>query len=103
MHKDSHYSLFESLRDLGPYFIGEGEEVVRALFQSNLTVISLLMEERYLSRLTIPEGVKIEIASKDDLATVKECPTSSNKQYLFAPRKLPSPSDTLIHSSKIYI
>jgi len=70
MHKDSQYSLFESLRDLGPYFIGEGEEVVKALFRSNLKVISLLMEERYLSRLTIPEGVKIEIASKDDLTKI---------------------------------
>ena len=59
--------LYSSLRDLGPYFIGEGEEVVKALFKSNLKVISLLMEEKYLSRLSIPADIPVQIASKEEL------------------------------------
>ena len=67
MNENSRYPLYESLRDLGPYFIGEGEEVVKALFKSNLQTVSVLLEDRYLSRLSIPEGVKIEIATKEEL------------------------------------
>lgn len=70
MNQDSRYSLYSSLRDLGPYFIGEGEEVVKALFKSKLDVVSLLMEERYLSKLTIPDGIKIEIATKEELQKI---------------------------------
>ncbi len=70
MNQDSQHSLYASLRDLGPYFIGEGEEVVKALFKSNLTVLSLLMEERYLSKFVIPSDVKIEIATKEELKNI---------------------------------
>src|SRR5262245_49354326 len=67
MHRDDPHSFYSSLRDLGPYFIGEGEEVVKALFRSNLKVLSLLMEERYLTKLTIPSDVPVEIATKEAL------------------------------------
>ncbi len=67
MNDDTNHSLYKSLRDLGPYFIGEGEEVVKALFKSNIEVLSLLMEERYLAKLSIPSHVKIEIATKEEL------------------------------------
>lgn len=70
MNQDARYSLYSSLRDLGPYFIGEGEEVVRALFRSNLKVLSLLMEERYIAKLTIPSDVQIEIATKEELQKI---------------------------------
>jgi|JI9StandDraft_1071089.scaffolds.fasta_scaffold01748_14 tRNA G18 (ribose-2'-O)-methylase SpoU len=70
MNQDVPNSLYTSLRDLGPYFIGEGEEVVKALFKSNLEVISLLMEERYLEKLTIPPHVKIDLATKEELTKI---------------------------------
>lgn len=67
MYQTERHSLYSSLRDLGPYFIGEGEEVVKALFRSKLKVLSLLMEERYMTKLTIPPDVPIEIATKEEL------------------------------------
>ncbi len=70
MDQNSQHSFYSSLRDLGPYFIGEGEEVVKSLFKSDLEVISLLMEERYLAKLTFPNSVKIEIASKEELQKI---------------------------------
>ncbi len=70
MHLDDKYSSYSSLRDLGSHFIAEGEEVVKALFKSNLKVISLLMEERYIPKLTIPAGVKIEIATQEELQKI---------------------------------
>lgn len=63
-------SLYASLRDLGPYFIAEGEEVVKALLNSSLKVISLLMEERYLQKLTVPPDVQLQLATKEELATI---------------------------------
>ena len=70
MNQDNPYSPYASLRDLGPYFIAEGEEVVKALFKSNLGVLSLLMEERYIPKLTIPPGIKIEIATQEELQKI---------------------------------
>ena len=70
MNQDTQYPLYSSLRDLGPHFIGEGEEVVKALFKSNLKVLSILMEERYMPKLTIPTGVKIEIATEAELQKI---------------------------------
>ncbi|MES2121850.1 MAG: RNA methyltransferase [Chlamydiota bacterium] len=70
MKQDEKYSSYSSLRDLGPYFIGEGEEVVKALFRSDLKVLSLLMEERYIPKLTIPAGIKIEIATQEELQNI---------------------------------
>jgi tRNA G18 (ribose-2'-O)-methylase SpoU len=64
------HPFYSSLRDLGPYFIGEGEEVVKALFKSELKVLSLLMEERYLAKFDIPPGVEIEIATKEELTKI---------------------------------
>ncbi len=64
------YPLYSSLRDLGPHFIAEGEEVVKALFKSNLQVLSILMEKRYLSRVAIPDGIKIEIATQEELQKI---------------------------------
>ncbi len=64
------HPFYSSLRDLGPYFIGEGEEVVKALFKSELKVLSLLMEERYLTKITVPAGVEIEIATKEELTKI---------------------------------
>jgi tRNA G18 (ribose-2'-O)-methylase SpoU len=66
----SNHPFYASLRDLGPYFIGEGEEVVKALFKSELEVLSLLMEERYLSKIDIPPNIKIEIAPKEELTKI---------------------------------
>lgn len=62
--------FYASLRDLGPYFIAESEEVVRALLQSDIEVVSLLLEERYLEKLTVPDHVKIEIATKEELEKI---------------------------------
>lgn len=70
MNQDPRYPLYSSLRDLGPYFIGEGEEVVQALLRSNLQVLSLLMEERYIPKLTISADIKIEIATKKELEKI---------------------------------
>ncbi|MDB6081824.1 MAG: putative SpoU-like rRNA methylase [Chlamydiia bacterium] len=70
MNQDDKYSPYSSLRDLGPYFIGEGEEVVKALFRSNLKVLSILMEERYIPKLTIPADIKIEIATQEELQKI---------------------------------
>ncbi len=70
MNQASSSSLYSSLRDLGPYFIAEGEEVVKALFKSNLEVLSLLMEERYLSKMAFPTGIKIDIATKEELQKI---------------------------------
>jgi tRNA G18 (ribose-2'-O)-methylase SpoU len=70
MNQDARYPLYSSLRDLGPYFIAEGEEVVKALFRSDLKVLSLLMEERYIPKLTIPAGVQIEIATQEELKKI---------------------------------
>lgn len=64
------YAHYSSLRDLGPYFIAEGEEVVKALFKSNLQVLSVLMEEHYLSKLTIPSHIQTEIATKEELQKI---------------------------------
>lgn len=66
----SNHPFYASLRDLGPYFIGEGEEVVKALFKSDIEVLSLLMEERYLEKIEIPSTVKIEIAPKEELTKI---------------------------------
>ena len=41
LENESMNQLYTSLRDLGPHFIAEGEEVVKALFKSNLQVLSL--------------------------------------------------------------
>ncbi len=70
MNQDTTHSFYSSLRDLGPHFIAEGEEVVKALLASNLKVLSLLMEERYLARLTIPSDVRVEIATKEELKKI---------------------------------
>ena len=70
MNQDSRYPLYSSMRDLGPYFIGEGEEVIKALFRSDVTVISILMEEEYIPKLTIPAGIKVEIATKEELQKI---------------------------------
>ncbi|MCX6990616.1 MAG: hypothetical protein NTX49_06110 [Chlamydiae bacterium] len=70
MKEDSEYPLYSSMRDLGPYFIGEGEEVIKALFRSDVTVVSLLMEEQYVPKLTIPAGIKVEIATKEELQKI---------------------------------
>ncbi len=63
-------TLFESLRDLGPYFIGEGEEVVRSLFKSGIEVVSLLMEEHYFEKIKIPPHVKVELATRGELQKI---------------------------------
>lgn len=70
LHHHDKYYPYTSLRDLGPYFIAEGEEVVKALFQSDLKVISLLMEASYIPKLTIPPDIKIEIATQDELQKI---------------------------------
>lgn len=70
MNQEDRYSLYSSLRDLGPYFIGEGEEVVKALFKSNLKVLSLLIEERYLPKLAIPPHIQIDIATQEELKKI---------------------------------
>ncbi len=70
MKQNERYSSYASLRDLGPHFIAEGEEVVKALFRSNLEVVSLLMEERYIPKLSVPPGVKIEIATQEELQNI---------------------------------
>ena len=69
MKKDER-ALFESLRDLGPYFIGEGEEVVRSLFKSQIEVVSLLMEEHYFEKITIPAHVKVQLATRAELQKI---------------------------------
>lgn len=61
---------YSSLRDLGPHFVGEGEEVVKALFKSPLQVLSLLTEERYIEKLTIPAGIKVEITTAEELKKI---------------------------------
>ncbi len=70
MNQDDRHFPYSSLRDLGSYFIAEGEEVVKALFRSNLKVLSLLMEERYIPKLTIPADIKIEIATQEELQKI---------------------------------
>ena len=63
-------SFFEGLRDIDPYFIGEGEEVVKALFNSKIEVISILMEEHYLAKVDIPPDVKVKLATKEELKKI---------------------------------
>ncbi len=70
MNFEDRYFPYSNLRDLGPYFIGEGEEVVKALLQSDLKVLSLLMEERYVPKLKVPAGIKIDIATSEELQKI---------------------------------
>lgn len=64
-------AFFDSLRDLGPYFIGEGEEVVRALFKSQIEIKSLLMEERYLDKFSIPPHLEVHLSTREELQNIK--------------------------------
>lgn len=69
MRKDD-LSLFEGLRDIDPYFIAEGEEVVKLLFKSEIEVVSLLMEEHYVAKIFIPSHVKVQLGSREEMKKI---------------------------------
>ncbi len=70
MDKNDPYPLYSSLRDLGPHFIAEGEEVLKALFRSHLQVVSVLMEEKYVNTFFIPPDIKLQVATQDELKKI---------------------------------
>lgn len=68
--KSDERDLFKGLRDIDPYFIGEGEEVLKALLKSQIEIISVLMEERYIAKIAIPQHIKVEYASEEELKKI---------------------------------